>query len=466
MASEAPGANDRSVSPQASPPATLPAGKDIVLVLSAGAPHSPLTAGALYELHDQLKERVAMVSTSGGGALIGLLWAAPKGRRPKEALKKVLEFGISDEIYRWFPVNYKVFTKPGPFTPHFAKLASRLKRRGPWWEHGFTESALRFWMGAADEDDGDDDTDPPGRSSSPYGKLYEDWIDFWCAMMTPVPLTALRRGLCAPPPFIHKLIDFDKLRDGDPLFSVNAYNLDDRKMVYFTHDDLDEQRLRAALAFPFVYSPVKIDGKYHCEGALFEPIDFPEEIPTPRPARLRGLHGFVIDRIMPEVVFRARGRRPTRAQTAAATDTATAAGGGAPTRPTVNVVLIDIMAQLAPHFTRRPRNMWEAFGLSIMLPNAQLARMDYEHLQGAHASGHQPSAEGAAPQSYTIAQDEPGCYMVKPADEAAPQYRVSSVKFEIPKDRAPRLLEWSDSNLQALWDIGTRAGKAFHLPRP
>ena len=91
------------------------------LILSAGAPHSPLIAGALCALWDTGRT-FDVIYTSGAGALLGLLYAAPKGKEPKEALKSLVDLGVSDLIYRLLPIGYKTFFKPGPFTRPIASL--------------------------------------------------------------------------------------------------------------------------------------------------------------------------------------------------------------------------------------------------------------------------------------------------------------------------------------------------------
>src|SRR5262245_28910977 len=96
------------------------------LILSAGAPHSPLIAGALYELWNTGRT-FDVIYTSGAGALLGLLYAAPKGKPPQDALKSLVELGVSDAIYRWLPIGYKTFMKPGPFARPIRQLAERFK---------------------------------------------------------------------------------------------------------------------------------------------------------------------------------------------------------------------------------------------------------------------------------------------------------------------------------------------------
>ena len=85
--------------------------KTIALVLGGGAPNLTLMAGAVAALDDAGVE-FDVVSTSGAGMLIGLLYAAPKGGRGDikrdraAALKNTVNMGVHDAIYRFFPVNF------------------------------------------------------------------------------------------------------------------------------------------------------------------------------------------------------------------------------------------------------------------------------------------------------------------------------------------------------------------------
>jgi NTE family protein len=97
----------------------------IALVLGGGAPNLTLMAGAVAALDDAGVE-FDVVSTSGAGMLIGLLYAAPKGRDIKRdraaALKNTVNMGVHDAIYRFFPVNFKVFHKPGTLAQAYTKF--------------------------------------------------------------------------------------------------------------------------------------------------------------------------------------------------------------------------------------------------------------------------------------------------------------------------------------------------------
>ena len=99
----------------------------IALVLGGGAPNLTLMAGAVAALDDAGVE-FDIVSTSGAGMLIGLLYAAPKGSRGDikrdraAALKNTVNMGVHDAIYRFFPVNFKVFHKPGTLAQAYTKF--------------------------------------------------------------------------------------------------------------------------------------------------------------------------------------------------------------------------------------------------------------------------------------------------------------------------------------------------------
>ena len=94
------------------------------LVLGGGAPNMALMAGAVAAFHDCGVE-FDVVSTSGAGGLAGLLWLAPKGKSPKEALHSVVTMSVVDQIYSLLPVNYKVFQQAGNMGRLVAQGAGR-----------------------------------------------------------------------------------------------------------------------------------------------------------------------------------------------------------------------------------------------------------------------------------------------------------------------------------------------------
>lgn len=376
-----------------------------VAVLGAGAPHSPLMAGALAYMY-QHNKTFDIFYTSGGGALMGLLFVAPgQGKPPDEALRDVVEFGVDDRIYKAFPVGYKTFFKRGWFTEQLHGLAEVLK----------ADVTPRPFPGQAD---------PPGYD--PKGerrkRLYNDAIDFWASTLTPPRLGPTSLGLCEALPFLEKMVDFPGvnsklapsgldfkipillpggvvgfLRPG--WFYVNAYNLKTKTMDQFSNripvdfpsahaGPLTADSVRAALSFPFIYPPQEIDGAPYCEGALVDPLNLPDATPVivrtadtnsrPRPPKVREMRFY----------------------------------------------LFDILGALEQQLMYCPRNLWEGYGLSILTPVISLAT-----------------------KSRKIFECNP----------ALP--RLIPVSFDIPRESRDRPLEWSYGNMTRLWDAGWKAGE-------
>jgi predicted acylesterase/phospholipase RssA len=93
------------------------------------------------------------------------------------------------------------------------------------------------------------------------------------------------------------------------------------------------------------------------------------------------------------------------------------------------IVLSDILSRRR-QLLRPPQNLWEAYGQSIMAPVVTLARVQreiFEHLQSAHNT----------------------------------RFDLIELKFNIPKQVLPDVLDWSYSNIRRMWRIGRRAGKDF-----
>src|SRR5689334_17560370 len=68
-----------------------------IAVLGAGAPHASLLAGALAYLY-RYNKTFDIFFTSGGGALVGLMFVAPHKNlgAADSALREVAEFGVAD----------------------------------------------------------------------------------------------------------------------------------------------------------------------------------------------------------------------------------------------------------------------------------------------------------------------------------------------------------------------------------
>ena len=227
----------------------------IALILGGGAPNLTLMAGALAAL-DAKGVEFEVLSTSGAGMLVGMLYAAPKGKTRQEALKETLELGVHDSIYRAFPINYKVFHKVGAAAEAYNKALAK----------AMTTMKL------------------PSFGNDDVGNFWNDAMTFWASAFSPTdPRMWSRYGLCQPAPWIEEVVDFDKLRNAENYTPeeafqkevlLNAYCIEDREMVMFDKKELTPDHFRAALAFPLIYEPFRLNGKTYIEGSAIDPLNF------------------------------------------------------------------------------------------------------------------------------------------------------------------------------------------------
>ena len=209
------------------------------LVLGGGAPNFTLMSGALLAL-DEAGLKFDVISMAGAGAVVGLVYLAPKSLTPGQALQNTMNFGVSDLIYSQCPINYKLFMKGGPSAEVFRD----------------------YWQSLP----------PVQRAMNQYGmtsaeKLDSDWLLFQGAMMAPTDVDFFSSGVCAHVPFIENVVDFDKLKTVGVDCYLNAYCIEDERMVEFNKSQIDLHHFRAALSFPFIYPPYRIGNKHYYEGA-------------------------------------------------------------------------------------------------------------------------------------------------------------------------------------------------------
>jgi predicted acylesterase/phospholipase RssA len=335
------------------------------LLLGGGAPTLTLQSGALAALDEKGVEFTA-ISTAGAGMVIGLLYAAPKGMTRQEALRNTVDMGVADEIYGAFPVNYKVFFKPG----HLAGL-------------------YRSWLA----------TLPPlAAARTPTDRLWADWMALVGATLSPSDLGPNSLGLCAPAPWIDHVVDFGKLQDYEGEFYINAYNVSDHEMEIFAKHEITPDHFRAALAFPFIYPPYLLNGKYYVEGSALDTLCF------------KGLLKYREEMLLQKMARSATGdARPGLT-------------------PLTHLVVFDVLS--SDRIIRTPRTLYEAWIQSIMIPLVEIAKDD-----------------------------------IKLFDL---QYRKSwgvellRIRFDIPDDHWPYVLDWSYGNLKTLYDVGYDAGSRFY----
>jgi len=347
------------------------------LVLGGGAPNFTLMSGALLALH-RAGVTFDLVYMAGAGGVIGLVYLAPKGLTTDQALQNTMNYGISDQIYSMVPINYKLFNKGGPAAEAF---------RDAWTSLPQVQAAMHQF-GMTNEQ-----------------KLAADWLLFQGAMMCPNDVNYFNTGVCAHVPFIEGVVDFDKLKTA-PDHALNAYCIEDHQVVEFWRPNLDIHHFRAALAFPYIYPPYRIDDKTYYEGAAFDSLNLMGAMERPE-------YKDIID----------------------------------------TVVVFDIVK---PNVIHRPRNLWDAYAQSIMVPlvaNAEKELAIFKHWVETGSIVKMPPKQ---------VPEEWHALFNNQEDPKPPQIKVFTLNFDnIPESYQPYMLEWSRSNLETLFGLGYEAGRTF-----
>ena len=380
----------------------------IALVLGGGAPNLTLMAGAVAALDDAGVE-FDIVSTSGAGMLIGLLYAAPKGSRGDikrdraAALKNTVNMGVHDAIYRFFPMNFKVFHKPGTLAQAYTKFwqlaaDNREAIEGPvgdfpdqWLKMLSASPLFAPWAEAWKQF--------LGKFSSPDDKnrdaqrFFDDWAALMLATFCPSDLSATSRGVCQPAPFVEQAVDFSKLKEFKGEFYMSAYCIESGEMEIFEKKEITIEQFQAALAFPLIYAPFKMNGMTYLEGAAKDTLNF------------KGL-------------LEKRKRK------------------GHPVIDTI--VVLDVLGM--KELIAEPRGLYDAWVKSIIVPLTAIAEDDiklFEQLHLANIKNLKKYFGGKKP-------------------------KVVKIDFQkqISHNNWPNVLDWSYSNLSALYEAGYRAGSA------
>jgi predicted acylesterase/phospholipase RssA len=372
----------------------------IGLVLGGGAPNLPLMTGALLAL-DEAGVEFKVITTTGAGMVVGLLYAAPRENETdntwekarRAALGHTRDWGIDDMIYEMVPINYKIFQKPGPMARAFAHATNPF-----------------LW------------SIPRGNRRQ---RLLGDTLALMASVMSPSNLKADSKGLCQPPPWIELLVDFDKLTEnleGDDIkFRLSAYCIDDENEKTFHREDITVEHFKAALAMPFIYAPYKLkdkDGKWktYLEGSAFKTLQL----------------------------------NPGDVMAENDIDT---------------VIFFDIMGNR--NLIGEPRWLIDAWGKSIVAPLTRLAEQgldDFKLKRELHKKERRikqleallASGNGAGAAAAGSVPDE--------ADDS--QFNRTELlrmpfRDHIPEERWPEALDWSYSNMSALFDIGVETGEKF-----
>ena len=406
------------------PVKAAPTNPRTALMLGGGAPNFPLMAGALLAFH-RAGVQFDLISMTGAGSVLGLIYLSPKGLTREQALENAVNYGIADALYAMLPINYKMFQKSGYRADKFREACDN----NPYLQRMMQQT------GMSDAD-----------------KLRSDAVQFMLAMMCPTDLNLYSTGLCAHAPFIEHVVDFAKLKEQPIDCVLNAYCIEDRKIREWRRDAIDVHHFRASLSFPFIYPPYRVDGKHYYEGAAYEALN---------------LGGIGVDEDPNDLdLFPDNDDNPDHHH--AHLD---------------RVIVFNIMTR---DLIKRPGNLWDAYGQSIILPlvaNAQNEEkfiriwQQYGHLFGPlkHVDLQNPSAADKAlidavqvlldrVNAQPEAQGTPPVTVEMLREKLPP--KIYDVSFDIPASHQAQTLEWKRSNLEFLFRLGVQTGEAYVAAHP
>ena len=310
--------------------------------------------------------------------------------------------GVHDAIYRFFPMNFKVFHKPGTLAQAYTKFwqhaaDNREAIEGPvgdfrdqWLKMLSASPLFAPWAEAWKQF--------LGKFSSPDDKnrdaqrFFDDWAALMLATFCPSDLSATSQGMCQPAPFVEQAVDFSKLKEFKGEFYMSAYCIESGEMEIFEKKEITIEHFQAALAFPLIYAPFKMNGKTYLEGAAKDTLNF------------KGLLEY--RKGYPKVI-----------------DT---------------IVVLDVLGM--KELIAEPRSLYDAWVKSIIVPLTAIAEDDIKLFEQLH---------------------------LKKIDNRKKYFggkKPNLIKIDFQKhishNNWPNALDWSYSNLSALYEAGYRAGSA------
>jgi hypothetical protein len=124
------------------------------------------------------------------------------------------------------------------------------------------------------------------------------------------------------------------------------------------------------------------------------------------------------------------------------------------------IVLIDIMGALDQFLIREPRDLLDAFSLSILAPAVAHAQKEIARFRNALSEANEDFRMLVEKKVY--ATQEAAFDKLVSTDQAL--VRITDFKqmfFDIDADMGPHITDWSYSNMARLFAIGRRDGKKF-----
>jgi predicted acylesterase/phospholipase RssA len=248
---------------------------------------------------------------------------------------------------------------------------------------------------------------PESGGSSDLKRLYNDWVDLVVAAVTPTTITPSSQALCSHYPFINESLDFKKLKDFRGKFYMNSYCIETGKTEQFSKDHIGPEHFCAALSYPFIYPPTKIGNRHYYEGAASDPLNLPR------------CHRLVCKN---EIDF---------------------------------LVVVDLLGAYRKALIRTPRNLLDAYGISILLPVVAMADKDMTRFMSFHKERRRSAKRKAQARLSVSHEHDHG------GERHQHDYDVEALTFTVPPSDYPTMCDWSYSNMRRLWDIGYQGGVEF-----
>jgi len=276
------------------------------------------------------------------------------------------------------------------------------------------------------------------------------------------------------------VVDFDALKRFPKPFFINAWNMREGEMKIFGKEKITAEHFRAALAFPFIYPPFRLEGDWHIEGSALRTLNLEgllahdaayDQVATDhlvgelmrswdqiKEANRSGPSGQPRIRAMVKAAVAAAEKASLRArfdpkpvkktwkdedEAAMRRNQHCAAALHERERVAADkidtidrIVVFDVLGQ--EQLIRRPRNLYDAWVLSMIVPLVSISAQDLE--------------------LFELKYDKP----VGDPDKLVHRIRFADA---IPLDHWPDVLDWSYGNLQELFDAGRRAAETFILSK-
>ncbi len=208
-----------------------------------------------------------------------------------------------------------------------------------------------------------------------FQQYISDLYYLWLTMWAPSTLNPNSKSLSRISRQLQFVIDFDNLKNCEHEVYINALNVTDKDITLFGKDEITPEHVVAGSSLYYIASQTEIDGKLYAEGSYIDCINYEGVIEK---------HNDI--------------------------DT---------------IVVMNILNKRA--LIREPRDLLDAYNLSVMLPFV------------------------------TIAEDDTKIFEAKYKGDR----NLLKVQFEIPEEHAPKACDWSVSNFKTLRDIGYKAGLEF-----